>query len=515
MSDEEGVKVAVRVRPFASYERDKGAKCVVRMDGAQTIVTDPTTGKQKSFTFDFSYNSFVGPDDPGHASNDLVYQQLGVGVLENAWKGFNCCLFAYGQTGSGKSYSMMGYGEDYGIIPRALREIFVRIERAHASEGGSIGGGNDGKPASPSSSSTYHVECSMLEIYNETVRDLFSGVPASKAPKGGLKVRDNPKTGPFVQGLTKNAVACYRDVEKLMDLGAAARTVAATNMNATSSRAHTVFTVVLTQTQTSTDTGKAMKKTSKINLIDLAGSERANATGATGDRLKEGCKINSSLSALGNVITALAKQSQSGGKRKRKKGGNRGAGQIPYRTSKLTHLLKQSLGGNSKTVMIAAVSPADVNFKETVTTLQYADRAKQIKNKAIVNEDPTEKMIRGLKEELERLKNALKVSQQAAAAPVVVPVSPKSQGRTRAEEDAERARLKAEFEAERKKEMEELKEQMQENERQMREQAKSWEERLRETQAAAEAQVKQLAKQGLTNFSLHGATAAPCRTCST
>ena len=196
MSDEEGVKVAVRVRPFAAYERDKGAKCVVRMDGAQTIVTDPTTGKQKPFTFDYSYNSFVGPEDPGHASNDLVYQQLGVGVLENAWKGFNCCLFAYGQTGSGKSYSMMGYGEDYGIIPRALREIFVRIERARGAGGeneGTAEGTAEGKvegkeaaPAGPAASSTYHVECSMLEIYNEQVRDLWN------TQLGALQIREYP-----------------------------------------------------------------------------------------------------------------------------------------------------------------------------------------------------------------------------------------------------------------------------------------------------------------------------------
>ena len=194
---------------------------------------------------------------------------------------------------------------------------------------------------------------------------------------GGLKVRDSLQTGPFVSGLTKNAVETYADVEKLMDLGAAARTVASTNMNATSSRAHTVFTVVLTQEEKSIETGKVMKKTSKINLVDLAGSERANATGATGDRLKEGCAINQSLSSLGNVINALAKQSEgtsaSSAKRNKKKGKKKKGGNkviVPYRASKLTHLLKQSLGGNSKTIMIAAISPADVNYKETLGELK-------------------------------------------------------------------------------------------------------------------------------------------------
>ena len=163
----ESIQVAVRVRPFATYEKEKGAKCIVSMhNGTQTVVSDPSSGKPKQFTFDFSFNSHVERNHPEYASNDDVYKKLGVTVLDNAWNGFNCCLFAYGQTGSGKSYSMMGYGEDYGIIPRALRRIFDRIKEAEA----------DGK--------TYHVECSMLEIYNEQIRDLFSSVPRNKLPKG-------------------------------------------------------------------------------------------------------------------------------------------------------------------------------------------------------------------------------------------------------------------------------------------------------------------------------------------
>ena len=474
----ESIQVAVRVRPFASYEKQKGAKNIVTMHGGtQTIVNNPSSGKPKSFTFDFSFNSHVEKTHPDYASNDDVYNKLGVQVLDNAWDGFNCCLFAYGQTGSGKSYSMMGYGEDYGIIPRAVRTIFDRINDAKA----------DGK--------TYHVECSMLEIYNEQIRDLFSSVPRNKLQKGGLKVRDSASTGPFVAGLTKNAVETYKDVEKLMDLGVAARTVAATNMNATSSRAHTVFTVILTQQEKSNTTGKVMKKTSKINLVDLAGSERANATGATGDRLKEGCAINQSLSSLGNVINALAKQSEGVSSSKRKKKGMKsGKIVVPYRASKLTHLLKQSLGGNSKTIMIAAVSPADVNYKETLGTLQYADRAKQIKNKAVVNEDPTEKMIRGLREELENLKKKLKLQEANNTNTVQQTQNINSDGAS----EKEMQELKLKYQEERDIEMNELKEQMLENERLMKEQAKTWEERLKETEMAAKEQVKQLSKAGIT-----------------
>ena len=290
------------------------------------------------------------------------------------------------------------------------------------------------------------------------------------------------------------SVQNYDDVEKLMNLGAAARTVAATNMNSTSSRAHTVFTVILTQQQKSPDTGKIMKKTSKINLVDLAGSERANATGATGDRLKEGCAINQSLSSLGNVINALAKQSEGGkgGKKKKKK-----KVMVPYRASKLTHLLKQSLGGNSKTIMIAAISPADVNFKETLGTLQYADRAKQIQNKAVVNEDPTEKLIRGLKEELEELKKQLKLQANSSSSDGGGSVGPGGRQRSSSLTEDEVAAIKMKFDQEKTIEMNSLREQMIENERLMKEQTKTWEERLKETKLAAEEQVKQLSRAGI------------------
>ncbi|KAK2149668.1 hypothetical protein LSH36_442g01044 [Paralvinella palmiformis] len=228
----------------------------------------------------------------------------------------------------------------------------------------------------------FEVTFSMMEIYNEQVRDLLS----KDKPKGGLQVRQNPKKGQFyVQGLKAIPVGSYKEIEKRMEQGTASRTVASTNMNATSSRAHTVVTITFDQIEKKSNS--ETKKSSVLNLVDLAGSERADSTGATGDRLKEGANINKSLSALGNVISALADQSS--GKKKNIV--------IPYRDSVLTKLLQNALGGNSKTIMIAALSPADINYDETLSTLRYADRAKQIKNQAVVNENPMDKMIRELK----------------------------------------------------------------------------------------------------------------------
>nr|XP_054748335.1 kinesin-like protein KIF28 isoform X2 [Lytechinus pictus] len=382
----ESVKVAVRVRPFNSREKDRGAKCVVEMSGATTKMHNPEAPKDepRSFTFDYSYWSHDGFEEdadgilhgvPGsnYASQQNVFDDLGQGVLDNAFKGFNCSLFAYGQTGAGKSYSMVGYGQNKGIVPITCDALFKTIE-------------------SSSTETKYEVTFSMLEIYNEQVRDLLQ----KNNPKGGLAVRQNPKEGLFyVQNLKKAAVGSYKEIERKVDEGTANRTVAATQMNATSSRAHTVITITFNQISKN-DVGQETKKTSVINLVDLAGSERADSTGATGDRLKEGANINKSLSALGNVISALADLSM--GKKKT---------MVPYRDSVLTKLLQNALGGNSKTIMIAALSPADINYDETLGTLRYADRAKKIKNKAVVNENPVEKLIRELREENERLKKSL------------------------------------------------------------------------------------------------------------
>uniref|UniRef100_A0AAJ7SMS1 Kinesin-like protein n=1 Tax=Petromyzon marinus TaxID=7757 RepID=A0AAJ7SMS1_PETMA len=245
---------------------------------------------------------------------------------------------------------------------------------------------------------------SYMEIYCERVRDLL----APRA-RGNLRVREHPLLGPYVEDLAKLAVASYSDIAHLIDSGNKARTVAATNMNETSSRSHAVFTIVFTQRRQAdaADMGTLTEKVSKVSLVDLAGSERADSTGAKGTRLKEGANINKSLTTLGKVISALADvdafpPGKQQGKKKRK------SDFIPYRDSVLTWLLRENLGGNSRTAMVAALSPADINYDETLGTLRYADRAKQIKCNAVVNEDPNARLIRELKEEVSRLKLLLR-----------------------------------------------------------------------------------------------------------
>lgn len=371
-------------------EIDRGAKCIVQMKDNQTVLSTPPgaddkarkagggkggDGGPKSFAFDRSYWSF-DKNAPNFASQDNLFLDLGVPLLDNAFQGYNNCIFAYGQTGSGKSYSMMGYGKEYGVIPRICQDMFERIRTIQQDK--NLG---------------CTVEVSYLEIYNERVRDLLN--PSNK---GNLKVREHPSTGPYVEDLAKLVVRSFEEIENLMDEGNKARTVAATNMNETSSRSHAVFTLTLTQKRHDAETSMDTEKVSRISLVDLAGSERANSTGATGARLKEGAEINRSLSTLGRVIAALA--DVAAGKKKN-------ASMVPYRDSILTWLLKDSLGGNSMTAMIAAISPADINFEETLSTLRYADSAKRIKNHAVVNEDPNARMIRELKEELAQLRSKL------------------------------------------------------------------------------------------------------------
>ncbi|KAF9886563.1 kinesin-like protein Klp8 [Aspergillus nanangensis] len=382
------IKVVVRVRPFNSRELERGAKCIVQMKGSQTVLSTPPGADDKSrkggkgggdgpksFAFDRSYWSF-DKKSPNYASQDNLFDDLGIPLLDNAFQGYNNCIFAYGQTGSGKSYSMMGYGQEHGVIPRICQSMFERITELQ----------QDGHLSCT-------VEVSYLEIYNERVRDLLN--PSNK---GNLKVREHPSTGPYVEDLAKLVVRSFDEIDNLMDEGNKARTVAATNMNETSSRSHAVFTLTLSQKRHDAETSMDSEKVSRISLVDLAGSERANSTGATGARLKEGAEINRSLSTLGRVIAALA--DVSAGKKKN-------ASMVPYRDSVLTWLLKDSLGGNSMTAMIAAISPADINFDETLGTLRYADSAKRIKNHAVVNEDPNARMIRELKEELAQLRSKL------------------------------------------------------------------------------------------------------------
>ena len=379
------VKVAVRVRPFNTREKESKSICNIEMTVNQTIIKDEL-GQPRTFTFDHSFwshdcyieqeNGYLSPDSSGkYADQSLVFETLGKQILDNAWEGYHCCLFAYGQTGSGKSYSMVGYGANKGIVPISCEEIFKRIA-------------NNKDPAIH-----YEVEVSMLEIYNEKVQDLL--VPINKRPPSGLKIRESKALGVFVADLTKYPVSSYEEISNKMEEGYQNRTIGSTLMNNTSSRAHTIVTVEFKQVQ---QVGKTKsEKLSKINLVDLAGSERANSTGATGERLKEGCNINKSLLILGNVINTLADKAS--GKKKDVL--------PPYRDSALTRILQNALGGNSKTVMICALSPASINYEETLSTLRYADRAKKIQNKAVINESEHDKVVRLLKEENNDLKKKI------------------------------------------------------------------------------------------------------------
>ncbi|XP_026711365.1 kinesin-like protein KIF1A isoform X5 [Athene cunicularia] len=378
------VKVAVRVRPFNSREMSRESKCIIQMSGSTTTILNPKQPKEtpKSFSFDYSYWSHTTPADINYASQKQVYCDIGEEMLQHAFEGYNVCIFAYGQTGAGKSYTMMGKQEkdQQGIIPQLCEDLFSRI--------------ND----TTNDNMSYSVEVSYMEIYCERVRDLLN--PKNK---GNLRVREHPLMGPYVEDLSKLAVTSYNDIQDLMDSGNKARTVAATNMNETSSRSHAVFNIIFTQKRHDAETDITTEKVSKISLVDLAGSERADSTGAKGTRLKEGANINKSLTTLGKVISALAEMDSGPNKNKKKKKTDF----IPYRDSVLTWLLRENLGGNSRTAMVAALSPADINYDETLSTLRYADRAKQIRCNAVINEDPNNKLIRELKDEVARLRDLL------------------------------------------------------------------------------------------------------------
>ncbi|XP_055627378.1 kinesin-like protein Klp98A isoform X2 [Toxorhynchites rutilus septentrionalis] len=388
------IKVVVRVRPFNQRENELGSKLIVQMDGKKTRLLKPKPGAAgggaagargdllvrggpepfNDFTFDHSYWS-VNEADTHFTPQEKVFEDLGTEIVDCAFQGYNACVFAYGQTGSGKTFTMMGTAEAQGLIPRICRSLFGRMKL----------GQDDGVG--------YKTQCSYLEIYNERVKDLLG--PASAGH--GLRVREHRALGPYVENLSQHPVSDYSEIQNCMVQGNIQRTTASTNMNDTSSRSHAIFTITFVQARYLND--MPSETVSKIHLVDLAGSERANATGATGQRLKEGAHINKSLVTLGSVISALAEQTNPTH--------NKRVLYIPYRDSILTWLLKDSLGGNSKTIMIAAISPADVNYSETLSTLRYANRAKNIINKPTINEDPNVKLIRELREEIYKLKMML------------------------------------------------------------------------------------------------------------
>lgn len=321
--------------------------------------------EEKSFTFDKSFWSHQ-ESDAHYSHQQDVYNSFGEDFLDHNFDGYHTCIFAYGQTGSGKSYTMMGTPDQPGLIPRTCEGLFERINTEQ------------------NSNITYGVHVTYFEIYNEHVRDLLT--PRTNPPQY-LKIRESKVDGVYVQNLTDTAVKTYEDVERLMKMGDQNRTVAATKMNDTSSRSHSVFTLTLKQIQHDIATDSTIERTARMRLVDLAGSERANRTEASGQRLREGGNINQSLTTLGRVIAALADPKRqrppprSGPSNQTKRRGE----VIPYRDSVLTWLLKDSLGGNSKTAMVACISPTD--YEETLSTLRYADQAKRIQTRAHVNQD--------------------------------------------------------------------------------------------------------------------------------
>lgn len=381
----EAIKVAVRVRPFNARERELGSQSVVSMS-EQTTTVAPLVGPPKVFTYDYSYWSF-DKSSPSFVSQEVIYAEIGQAILDSAVDGYNGCLFAYGQTGSGKSYSMIGYGEP-GVIPRTVEALFERKTRIEGPKG-------DGE---------LRVWISFIEIYCERLRDLLQpGVDVGD----NLKVMDHPDFGVYIPSLVESPCKEMGHVQKLMDFGIKKRVTSATNMNSVSSRSHSVFVLKLQRFfgQPPVEGQKDVRKafTAKINLIDLAGSERVSKTGAEGRALHEGCSINQSLSALGLVIKELSiRSAPRAGPKKDMPPAAKNV--VPFRSSKLTFLLRDSLAGNSKTFMLAAISPSAGEIEETMSTLRFASSVKKIKTVAKQNIDKKDEAILGLQSEIKKLK---------------------------------------------------------------------------------------------------------------
>nr|XP_045595024.1 chromosome-associated kinesin KIF4A-like [Procambarus clarkii] len=367
------VRVAVRIRPLNGRETREGCQeCLDVADNSPQIIV---RGTEKAFTFDYTYAS--------ESSTAEVYETAVKSLVQNLFKGYNVTVVAYGQTGSGKTHTMgtaytQGeYDEDEaGVIPRVVQDIFRGVTGKGDCE--------------------FLVKVSFIELYKETLFDLLS---TRSREECAVDIREDPKEGIKIIGLTEIPVTSLNETMRCLEQGALNRATGATAMNARSSRSHAIFSLHIEQ--------RNIKKgesiiSSKFHMVDLAGSERAKKTGATGERFKEGVNINKGLLALGNVISALCEE------------GNRG--HIPYRDSKLTRLLQDSLGGNSHTVMIACVSPADSNLEETLSSLRYADRARKIKNKPIINRDPQAAELAKLRQQVQQLQVQLLASSSGGGA---------------------------------------------------------------------------------------------------
>ena len=331
--------------------------------------TDPG----KTFTFDAVYD--------WNSKQVELYEESFSPLVDSVLQGFNGTIFAYGQTGTGKTFTMEGVKNDEalaGVIPRSFSHIFSHISAAPAGE-------------------QYLVRSSYLEIYQEEIRDLLA-----KDQKSHLELKERPDTGVYVKDLSSFVCKSQCEIEHVMAVGNTNRKVGKTNMNEHSSRSHAIFIITVECSTADEEDGgsdKAHIRAGKLNLVDLAGSERQAKTGATGERLKEATKINLSLSCLGNVIKALVDGKST---------------HVPYRDSKLTRLLQDSLGGNARTVMVANIGPAEYNYEESLTTLRYANRAKDIKNKPRINEDPKDALLREFQEEIARLKSQLSAGREGS-----------------------------------------------------------------------------------------------------
>ncbi|XP_041930232.1 kinesin-like protein KIF3A isoform X2 [Alosa sapidissima] len=367
----DNVKVVVRCRPLNQKEKMMGHKLAVSVDEMRGTITvnkhETTNEPPKTFTFD----TVFGPE-----SKQLdVYNLTARPIVDSVLEGYNGTIFAYGQTGTGKTFTMEGVRavpELRGIIPNSFAHVFGHIAKAEGD-------------------TRFLVRVSYLEIYNEEVRDLLG-----KDQMQRLEVKERPDVGVYIKDLSGYVVNNADDMDRIMTLGHKNRSVGATNMNEHSSRSHAIFTITIECSEKGVD-GNQHVRMGKLHLVDLAGSERQGKTGATGQRLKEATKINLSLSTLGNVISALVDGKST---------------HVPYRNSKLTRLLQDSLGGNSKTMMCANIGPADYNYDETISTLRYANRAKNIKNKARINEDPKDALLRQFQKEIEELKKKLEEGEE-------------------------------------------------------------------------------------------------------
>ncbi|XP_047580600.1 kinesin-like protein KIF17 isoform X6 [Lutra lutra] len=424
----ESVKVVVRCRPMNQRERELNCQPVVTVDSArgQCFIQNPGAADEppKQFTFDGAYYM-------DHFT-EQIYNEIAYPLVEGVTEGYNGTIFAYGQTGSGKSFTMQGLPDppsQRGVIPRAFEHVFESVQCAENTK--------------------FLVRASYLEIYNEDVRDLLGTDTKQK-----LELKEHPERGVYVKGLSMHTVHSVAQCERIMETGWKNRSVGYTLMNKDSSRSHSIFTISI-EIYAVDERGQDHLRAGKLNLVDLAGSERQSKTGATGERLKEATKINLSLSALGNVISALVD-----GRCKH----------IPYRDSKLTRLLQDSLGGNTKTLMVACLSPADNNYDETLSTLRYASRAKNIKNKPRINEDPKDALLREYQEEIKKLKeilaqqmspsnladllssqtplNAVQTEEKLAPPPVIQTDTEAEKQLIREEYEERLARLRADYEAE-------------------------------------------------------------------